>query len=77
MNVELPPDAAQWVDAEIASGRSSTAQDAIGHVSELAKLVRLRAEIEAAETEGGNFTTEDVLRHVRQHLDQKFPTCDA
>jgi Arc/MetJ-type ribon-helix-helix transcriptional regulator len=70
MKVELTPDAAQWVEAELAAGRFSTAEDAIRYAVNFAKLSELRAEIEAAEAEGGAFTTDEVRRHVREHLDR-------
>ena len=70
MNVELTSDATEWVEAELPSGRLSTAQDAIGHAIKLARLDRLRAEIEAAEVDGGEFSTDDVLRHPRERLDE-------
>lgn len=73
MNVELKPESARWVEAEISSGRFSTAQDAIDHAVALAQLSAIRTEIEAAEAEGGEFTSEEVLRDVEQHLAEMFP----
>ncbi len=70
MKVELPLDAAQWVEAELASGRFHTAEDAIRHAVYQVKLADFRAELEAAEAEGGSFTTDDVRRHVREHLSE-------
>lgn len=70
MKVELTPDAAQWVEAELAAGRFSTAEDAIRHAVNQAKLLELRAELAAAEAEGGSFTTDDVRRYARDHLDR-------
>ena len=69
MKVELTPDAAQWVEAELAAGRFPTAEDAIRHAVNQAKLIELRAELAAAEAEGGSFTTDDVRRYARDHLD--------
>jgi hypothetical protein len=65
LKVELIPDAAQWVQAELAAGRLPTAEDAIRHAVNQAKLIELRAELAAAEAEGGSFTTEDVRRYAR------------
>ena len=69
MKIELTADAAQWVQAELAAGRFTTAEDAVRHAINQAKLVELRDELAAAETEGGNFTTDDVRRYARDHLD--------
>jgi Arc/MetJ-type ribon-helix-helix transcriptional regulator len=70
LKVELTPDAAQWVQTEIAAGRFPTAEDAIRHAVNQAKLVELRAELAAAEAEGGSYTTEEVRRFARDHLDR-------
>ena len=43
MKIELTPDAAQWVQAALAAGRFPTAEDAIRHAINQAKLVELRA----------------------------------
>lgn len=72
MNVELKPDSARWVEDEISAGRFSTAQDAIDHAVALAQLSVIRAEIEAADAEGGEFTSEEVLEYVDRHLDAMF-----
>jgi Arc/MetJ-type ribon-helix-helix transcriptional regulator len=69
LKVELTPDAAQWVQAELAAGRFPTAEDAIRHAVNQAKLIELRSELAAAEAEGGSFTTDDVRRYARDHLD--------
>ena len=70
MKVELTPDAAQWVQAELAAGRFPTAEDAIRHAVNQAKLIELRAALATAETEGGSFTTDEVRRYARDHLDR-------
>ena len=72
MNIELKPESARWVEAEISSGRFRTAQDAIDHAVALAQLSAIRAEIEAADAEGGEFTSDEVLSYVDHHLDQIF-----
>jgi Arc/MetJ-type ribon-helix-helix transcriptional regulator len=69
MKVELTPDAAQWVEAELAAGRFSTAEDAVRYAVNHAKQSILRGELEAAEAEGGSYTTDDVRRFAREHLD--------
>jgi Arc/MetJ-type ribon-helix-helix transcriptional regulator len=70
VKVELTPDAAQWVEAELAAGRFPTAEDAIRYAVNYAKMAELRAELEAAEAEGGNFTSDEVRRFAREHLDR-------
>jgi hypothetical protein len=42
VKIELTPDAAQWVQAELAAGRFPTAEDAIRHAINQAKLLELR-----------------------------------
>jgi hypothetical protein len=70
VKIELTPDAAQWVQAELAAGRFQTAEAAIRHAINQAKLAELRAELAAAEAEGGSFSTNDVRRYARDHLDR-------
>ncbi len=69
MKVELTPDAQQWVEAMIASGRFATAEDAVRFAINRAKRNDLRGMLEATEAEGGEFSAEDALLHVREHLD--------
>ena len=69
MKVELTPDAAQWVEAEVAAGRFSTPEDAVHCAVNYAKMSQLRGEIEAAEAEGGAFGTNDVRRFAHAYLD--------
>lgn len=66
MKVELTPDIAQWVEAEVAAGRFPTPEDAVRRAVRELSLNTLRAELEAAEAEGGAFTTEEVRRYVRE-----------
>ena len=70
MKVELTPDAAQWVEAEVAAGRFLTPEDAIRYAVNFAKMSGLRAELQAAEAEGGAFDTDDVRRFARAYLDR-------
>jgi hypothetical protein len=70
VKIELTPDAAQWVQAELAAGRFPTAEDAVRHAINQTKLAELRSEIAAAEAEGGSFTSDDVRRYARDHLDR-------
>jgi Arc/MetJ-type ribon-helix-helix transcriptional regulator len=74
LKVELTPDAAHWVQTEVAAGRFPTAEDAVRHAINQAKMVELRAELEAAEAEGGRFTTEDVRQYAKDHLDRLNPS---
>lgn len=74
MKVELTPDAQQWVEAMIASGRFATAEDAVRFAINRAKRNELREMLNATEAEGGGYTSDDVLRHVREHLDNSAPS---
>jgi len=47
-----------------------TAEDAVRHAVNQAKLIELRSELAAAEVEGGSFTTEEVRRYARDRLDR-------
>lgn len=73
MKVELTPDAAQWVEAALAAGRFATAEEAVRHAVNAAKLSELRSELDAAETEGGSFTTQEVRQFARERLDGALP----
>jgi len=68
LRVELTPDAAQWVEAALASGRFLTAEDAVRYAINRAKRAELREMLEATDAEGGSYSTEDARRHVRDHL---------
>ncbi|MGO9007674.1 MAG: type II toxin-antitoxin system ParD family antitoxin [Beijerinckiaceae bacterium] len=68
MKVELTPDAAQWVEAEIAAGTFATAEDAVRHAINELRANALRAALDAAVAEGGSHTTADARRYVREHL---------
>jgi Arc/MetJ-type ribon-helix-helix transcriptional regulator len=70
MKIELTPDAAQWVEAALAAGRFLTAEDAIRHAVNQVKTAELRAALDAAEAEGGEFTTEEVRQYARDRLDR-------
>ena len=73
MKVQLTPDAAQWVEAEIAAGTFPTAEDAVRYaVSEL-RTNAIRATLDAAVAEGGGHTTAEVRAHVREHLEKRKP----
>lgn len=69
--MELTPDAAQWIEAEVAAGTFPTAEDAVRHaVSEL-RVNALRATLDAAVAEGGSHTTADVRRDGREQLEKR------
>jgi Arc/MetJ-type ribon-helix-helix transcriptional regulator len=70
MKIELTPDAARWVEMEIASGRFRTAEEAVRYAINQVKIMEIRATLEAAEAEGGEYTTEEVRRYVCEHLDR-------
>jgi Arc/MetJ-type ribon-helix-helix transcriptional regulator len=69
VKVELTPDAAQWVQAELAAGRFSTPEDAVRYAINRAKRAELREMLDSSEAEGGSHSTEEVRSHVRGHLD--------
>jgi Arc/MetJ-type ribon-helix-helix transcriptional regulator len=70
MKIELAPDAALWVEAEVASGRFRTAEDAVRYAINQVKLMEIRARLDAAEAEGGEFTTEEVRQYAYEYLDR-------
>ena len=70
MKIELTPDAAHWVQAEIAAGTFLTAEDAVRYAINQAKTTALRAKLDAAIAEGGDNSADDVRDFVRQHLDR-------
>jgi hypothetical protein len=70
LKVELTPDTAQWVEAEVAAGTFPTPEDALRHAVQQAKVTALRNALNAAEAEGGNFTTDEVRRYAQDHLDK-------
>ena len=72
MKVGLTPDAAQWVEAELDARHFPTAEDAVRYAINQAKISKLRAELEAAEAEGGSFTSEEVRRFAREHLNARY-----
>lgn len=76
MKVELTPDAAQWVEAEVAAGRFSTPEDAIRYAVNFAKMAELRSELDAAEVEGGAYSTDDVRRFAHAYLDHTRQTSE-
>ena len=71
MKIELTPDAAHWVEAEVAAGTFPTAEDAVRYAINQAKTIALRAKLDAAVAEGGDNSADDVRAHVRQHLDKR------
>lgn len=77
LKIELTPDAAQWVEAAIASGRFVTAEDAVRYAIDRAKRADLREMLDATEAEGGSSSTEEARRHVRDHLDRLNQTPKA
>ena len=74
MKVELTPDAAHWVAAEIAAGTFPTAEDAVRFAIQQTKIAALRDKLDAAVAEGGSHTADDVRQHVRGHLDRLTQT---
>jgi Arc/MetJ-type ribon-helix-helix transcriptional regulator len=77
MKVELTPDAAHWVDAELAAGTFPTAEDAVRYAIIQAKTTALRAKLDAAMKEGGENTAEETRAYVKQQLDRLGQTPKA
>jgi Arc/MetJ-type ribon-helix-helix transcriptional regulator len=65
MKIELTPDSARWVEAELASGRFPTAEDAVRYAINQVKLM----ELQAAEAEGGEFTSDEVRQYAFEYID--------
>ncbi len=74
MKVELTPDAAQWVEAEVAAGTFPTAEDAVRHAITEFRVNALRAALDAAVAEGGSHSTADVRRYVREQFTKRNHT---
>jgi Arc/MetJ-type ribon-helix-helix transcriptional regulator len=70
MKIELAPDVALWVKAEVASGRFLTAEDAVRYAINQVKIMELRTALDAAEAEGGEYTSDEVREYVYEHLDR-------
>jgi len=70
MKIGLTPDAALWVETEVAAGRFLTAEDAVRYAINQVKIMDLRAALEAAEAETGEFTSDEVREYVYEHLDR-------
>lgn len=68
MKIDLPPETVRWVKDALAAGRFSTAEEAILYAVNFAKAADLRAELEAAEVEGGAFGSEEVKRFALESL---------
>jgi Arc/MetJ-type ribon-helix-helix transcriptional regulator len=69
VKIELTPDAAHWVEAEIAAGTFVTPEDAVRYAINQAKMAALRAKLDAAVAAGGDNSADDVRNFVRQSLD--------
>jgi Arc/MetJ-type ribon-helix-helix transcriptional regulator len=70
LKVELTPDAAQWIEAELAAGTFLTPEDAVRFAISQAKTRALRAKLDAAVAEGGDNSVEDMRAFVNRHLDR-------
>ena len=71
MKVELTPDIAQWVEAEVAAGAFPTPEDALRHAVIEFRVNAFRAKLDAAVEEGGSHTSADVRRLVREQLEKR------
>jgi len=74
VKVELTPDIAQWVEAEVAAGTFPTAEDAVRYAISEFRASTLRAALDAAVAEGGSHTTADVRRYVREQSAKRNQT---
>jgi Arc/MetJ-type ribon-helix-helix transcriptional regulator len=74
MKIELAPDVALWVKAEVASGRFLTAEDAVRYAINQVKIMELRTALDAAEAEGGEYTSDEVREYVYAYLDRAKQT---
>lgn len=77
MKVELTPDVAQWIEAEVAAGAYPTPEDAVRRAVNELRANTLRGTLDAAVAEGGGHTTEDVRRYVLEQLEKRAQTADA
>jgi Arc/MetJ-type ribon-helix-helix transcriptional regulator len=71
VKVELTPDVAQWVEAEVAAGAFPTVEDAVRHAVREFRTNALRATLDAAVAEAGSHTTDDARRYVREQLEKR------
>ncbi len=70
MKIELTPDAAHWIEAELAAGTFQTPEDAVRFAISQAKTTALRAKLDAAVAESGDNSVDDMRAFVRGHLDR-------
>jgi Arc/MetJ-type ribon-helix-helix transcriptional regulator len=70
LKIELTPDAAHWVRTEVESGRFATPEDAVRYAINQTKRAELRDMLDASEAAGGEHSSADVRRYVREHLDR-------
>jgi Arc/MetJ-type ribon-helix-helix transcriptional regulator len=68
LKVELTPDAAQWIEAELAAGTFLTAEDAVRFAISQAKTTALRAKLDAAVAEGGDNSVQDMRVFIGHRL---------
>jgi hypothetical protein len=73
VKVQLTPDAAQWVEAEVAAGTFPTPEDAVRHAVNELRVNALRATLDAAVAEGGSHTATEVRAYVREYLQKRIP----
>jgi Arc/MetJ-type ribon-helix-helix transcriptional regulator len=73
VKVQLTPDAAQSVEAEVAAGTFPTPEDAVRHAVNELRVNALRATLDAAVAEGGSHTTAEVRAYVREYLQKRMP----
>lgn len=73
MQIELTPEAARWVEAEVAAGAYPSPEEAVRDAVDRLRLATLRAKLDAAIAEGGRNSSEDAMRFVRNHLEGRGP----
>lgn len=70
MKVELTPETAKWVEAELAAGHFATAEDAISHAVNRAKLIELREELAAAVADPRRYSVDEAKAHLAAKRDE-------
>ena len=71
MQIDLTANAEAWVRSEVDAGRFPSAEAAVAYAIDMARLSRLRADLAAAEAEGGSFTIDEIRQSLSEHFQQR------